>query len=131
MKLWKTTISKEEQAGRVRQVLKDVGLLEKKDLLPHQLSGGQNQRVAIARALVNNPTLILADEPTGNLDTKTGEIILETLERLHSEQGRTIIIITHEPYVALRAERIINIRDGEIVTDNKNHRRLIENNHTS
>lgn len=95
----------------------------------NQLSGGMTQRVAIARALVNNPTLVLADEPTGNLDTKTGEMVLDTFQRLHSEQGRTIVLITHEPYVAEHAERIINIRDGEIVTDDKNHhRRLINNN---
>jgi putative ABC transport system ATP-binding protein len=90
----------------------------------NQLSGGMMQRVAIARALVNNPALVLADEPTGNLDTKTGETVLGTFQRLHGEQGRTIVLITHEPYVAEHAERIIQIRDGEIVSDgkNKNHR---------
>ena len=94
----------------------------------NQLSGGMMQRVAIARALVNNPTLVLADEPTGNLDTKTGEIVLETFQRLHSERGRTIILITHEQYVAEHAERIINIRDGEIVSDQKNlNPRMIKN----
>ena len=94
----------------------------------NQLSGGMMQRVAIARALVNNPALILADEPTGNLDTKTGEIVLETFQRLHQKQGKTIILITHEPYVAEHAERIINIRDGQILTNNKNHNRRIINN---
>lgn len=93
----------------------------------NQLSGGMMQRVAIARALVNNPKLILADEPTGNLDTKTGEIILNTLGRLHSEHGRTIILITHEPYVAEHAERIIHIKDGEIVNDEKVQNRRKEN----
>ncbi len=97
----------------------------------NQLSGGMMQRVAIARALVNNPALILADEPTGNLDTKTGEMVLGTFQQLHYEQGRTIIIITHEPYVAEHAERIIHIRDGEIITDNANHRRRIINGSTS
>lgn len=87
--------------------------------LPNQLSGGMMQRVAIARALVNNPTLILADEPTGNLDTKTGEMVLDTFQRLHMGEGRTIVLITHEPYVAEHAERIIHIRDGEIVSDEK------------
>ena len=95
----------------------------------NQLSGGMMQRVAIARALVNNPTLVLADEPTGNLDTKTGEIVLDTFQRLHQEQGRTIVLITHEPYVAEHAERIINIRDGNIVEDGKvKHQRLVNHN---
>ena len=82
--------------------------------MPNQLSGGMMQRVAIARALVNNPSLILADEPTGNLDTKTGDAVLNTFKKLHSEQGRTIILITHEPHIAKYAERIIKIKDGEI-----------------
>lgn len=93
----------------------------------NQLSGGMTQRVAIARALVNNPALILADEPTGNLDTKTGEIVLETFQKLHLEQRRTIILITHESYVAEHAERIIYIRDGEIISDDKNHNWRIAN----
>ena len=87
----------------------------------NQLSGGMMQRVAIARALVNDPTLILADEPTGNLDTKTGNMVLETFQRLHKEQGRTIVLITHEPDIAEHAERIIHIRDGDIVSDSKSH----------
>lgn len=88
--------------------------------LSNQLSGGQIQRVAIARALVNDPTLILADEPTGNLDTKTGKIVLDTFQRLNREQGRTIILITHEPNVAEHADRIIHIIDGLIVEDKLN-----------
>jgi len=95
----------------------------------NQLSGGQMQRVAIARALVNNPTLVLADEPTGNLDSKTGEIVLSTFQNLHKE-GRTIVLITHEPYVAEHAERIIHIRDGEIAEDGKNHNRHVIHHHT-
>lgn len=95
--------------------------------LSNQLSGGMMQRVAIARALVNNPALVLADEPTGNLDTKTGEAVLGTLWRLHREHGRTIVLITHEPYVAEHAERIISLRDGEIVDDSPVKNRRVPN----
>ena len=96
--------------------------------LPNQLSGGMMQRVAIARALVNNPALVLADEPTGNLDTKTGEAVLHTFQQLHQKHGRTIVLITHEQYVAEHAERIIHVKDGEIVEDGKNHHRRLINN---
>lgn len=93
--------------------------------LSNQLSGGQIQRVAIARALVNNPMLILADEPTGNLDSKTGEIVMGTFQRLNRERGRTIIVITHEREVAEHAERIIHLKDGIVVEDSKKHARRI------
>ena len=89
--------------------------------LSNQLSGGQIQRVAIARALVNNPSLILADEPTGNLDSKTGEIVLNTFQKLNQEQGRTIVLITHELEIAEHADRIITIRDGVITSDSDTH----------
>lgn len=81
----------------------------------NELSGGMMQRVAIARALANSPSLILADEPTGNLDTKTGDAVINTFKELHEKHGRTIILITHEPYVAEKAERIIHIKDGKII----------------
>ncbi|PIU08103.1 MAG: ABC transporter, partial [Candidatus Moranbacteria bacterium CG08_land_8_20_14_0_20_34_16] len=85
----------------------------------NELSGGQMQRVAIARALVNNPSLVLADEPTGNLDTKTGELVLETFNRLNKKFGHTILLITHEKDVATHADRIIYIQDGILVKDEK------------
>lgn len=112
---------------RAKVALRAVGLPEDRwRHLPNQLSGGQMQRVAIARALVNDPAIVLADEPTGNLDTKTGEIVLDTFQRLNAEHGRTIVLITHERYVAEHADRIINIRDGAIIADERNgHRRTV------
>lgn len=101
---------------RAKQALLDSGFPEDRfHNLSNQLSGGQIQRVAIARSLVNDPAIILADEPTGNLDTKTGEIVLTTFKRLNKEQGRTIVLITHESDVAQHADRIIYVRDGKIV----------------
>jgi len=99
------------------------------DHYSNQLSGGMIQRVAIARALVNNPALILADEPTGNLDTKTGEAVLDTFQQLHMKHNRTVILITHEQYVAEHAERIIHIKDGTIIGDEKVKHRRIANHH--
>ena len=91
----------------------------------NQLSGGMMQRVAIARSLVNDPAMVLADEPTGNLDSKTGEVVLRTFQSLNSEHGKTIVLITHEPYVAEHADRIIHIRDGKILSDEKNHKKRL------
>jgi putative ABC transport system ATP-binding protein len=115
-------VGEKEREERAKEALFASGLDEGHfKNMSNQLSGGQIQRVAIARALVNNPHLILADEPTGNLDTKTGEIVLGTFQRLNSELGRTVVLITHEQDVAEHADRIIFIRDGKMVEDKKNH----------
>lgn len=117
-------VGEEEREKRAAAALVASGLAESHfDHRSNQLSGGQIQRVAIARALVNDPSLILADEPTGNLDTATGEIVLGTFQHLNEEKGRTIVLITHEHSVAEHAERIIHIKDGEIISDSKSHAR--------
>ncbi len=112
-------VPKEQRETQAKEALLQAGLdAAHFNNLSNQLSGGQMQRVAIARALVNNPSLILADEPTGNLDTQTGEIVLSTFEQLN-KAGRTIVLITHEHDVAMHAKRIIHIRDGKIFKDEK------------
>ena len=105
-----------ERKERARLALESVGLGDRIHHKPNELSGGQRQRVAIARALVNNPSIILADEPTGNLDSKAGEELMQLFEELH-QKGNTIILVTHEEYIAEHAKRIIRIRDGLIEAD--------------
>ena len=108
-------VSKGERLKRAEQALDDVSLSGRLKHLPNQLSGGERQRVSIARALVVNPRLIIADEPTGNLDSKTGGLIMQLLSRLNKERGITLVVATHDAELAHRAGRIINLRDGVIV----------------
>jgi putative ABC transport system ATP-binding protein len=96
-----------------------VGLTERKSNFPHQLSGGEKQRVAICRALINQPRILFADEPTGNLDSKNGTAILDLLVDLHAEQQTTLVLVTHSPEIAARAERVIFLQDGRLVDDRR------------
>lgn len=112
-------MSKSKRGERAADVLTSVGLGDRMDHKPNELSGGQRQRVAIARALVNKPSIILADEPTGNLDTRTSIEIMEILEKIH-DMGNTIILVTHEPEISAHAHRIVRLRDGEVESDMKN-----------
>ena len=109
-------LSEKEQAARAMESLERVGLADKAKNLPSQLSGGQQQRVSIARALAGNPSIILADEPTGALDSKTGKDVLDFLKKLHQE-GNTIVLITHDNTIAAQAERVIRVADGKVVYD--------------
>ena len=109
-------VSLESRRERAKKVLEQVGLGDRMDHKPNELSGGQRQRVAVARALANKPSIILADEPTGNLDSKTGEDIMLLFNELH-EAGNTIILVTHEEYIAENAHRIVRLHDGIIASD--------------
>jgi len=111
-------VPKKKRVERAKELLKAVNLLERADNLPSQLSGGEQQRVAIARALANDPKIILADEPTGSLDVKSSEIIINLFKKLNKEYGKTIIIVTHDIKVAENVDRIIVIKKGSIVADN-------------
>ncbi|WP_296384749.1 ABC transporter ATP-binding protein [Winogradskyella sp.] len=111
--------SKKQRSDRATEVLHDVGLADRMDHKPNQLSGGQRQRVAVGRALVNKPSIILADEPTGNLDTKTGTEIMGLFDDIH-KAGNTVIMVTHEEEVAAHAKRVIRLRDGIIESDTFN-----------
>jgi putative ABC transport system ATP-binding protein len=118
-------MSKRERRERAAEVLESVGLGDRLDHRPNELSGGQRQRVATARALVNRPSLLLADEPTGNLDTETGSEIMQLLEALH-RQGNTILLVTHEPDIARHARRIIHLRDGTLEEDEEVDQPMLE-----
>ena len=118
---WK---DKQKMNERIDDVLNKVGLDTKGHKMPHQLSGGEQQRIVIARALINDPELILADEPTGNLDSRTSEEIMALFEQLHLE-GQTIIMVTHEADIAQHADRIIHMRDGKVFEDSRDHERTI------
>ena len=115
-----------ERKERAEKALSDVGLADRMRHKPNELSGGQRQRVAVARALVTSPAIILADEPTGNLDSKTGEEIMQLFNELH-EKGNTIILVTHEEYIAEHAARIIRLKDGLVESDQLVERRYIPN----
>jgi len=118
-----TKIPVHEKNQRVKEAIKAVGLANRTNHMPNQLSGGEQQRVAIARAVVNHPSIIFADEPTGNLDSKSGQQIMEILQDLN-EKGHTIILVTHEKYTSEMAERVIQLKDGKIIDDKLiDHRR--------
>ncbi len=108
-------LSRALRRDRVRELLVAVGLEDRGRHRPHQLSGGEQQRVAIARALANDPPTILADEPTGELDTRTGSAIIDLLTKINQEYGKTIVVVSHDPEIARRAKRVIELRDGAIV----------------
>ena len=113
-----STEKEKNQKERAMEMLKMVGMEERAFHKPNELSGGQKQRVAIARAMINDPAIILADEPTGALDSKTGHMVMDLFHKLHEEQGKTIVLITHSQELAAETKRIVTILDGNIVSDN-------------
>lgn len=110
-------VPRRERLKRAEELLKIVGMTDRADHQPNELSGGQKQRVAIARAMANRPSLLLADEPTGALDSKTGRMIMDLFHKLHNEEGTTIVLITHSPELAEECDRIVTISDGSIIND--------------
>lgn len=121
--LWFQNVDEARRRKIAADILTEVGLGDRLGHKPYELSGGQRQRVAIARALAVDPDIIVADEPTGNLDSRSGATILEYIDRLHREKGKTILMVTHEQYVAQRAGRIIHIKDGRVEDDQTDHRK--------
>ena len=114
-------LSGKERQERARKALERVGLGDRMHHAPNELSGGQQQRVAIARAIVNEPAILLADEPTGALDSKTGVEIMELFQSLHKDHGQTVIVVTHDSYVARHTNRVIKLSDGHVISDEINH----------
>ena len=108
-----------QRIARAKELLELVGMEERMKHLPEELSGGQKQRVAIARAMANDPAIILADEPTGALDSTTGHMVMDLFHKLHEEEGKTIVLITHSPELAEETERIITIKDGNVLGERK------------
>lgn len=121
-----TKKSKDEKKQRARELLKLVGLSDREDHRPHRLSAGEQQRVAIARALANNPSIVLADEPTGNLDARTKYEVIRLLSKLNSEQGTTIIMVTHDSHIAAQAGRMLTLSDGKLLAKEKQGTHLLK-----
>ncbi|MCR4748660.1 MAG: ABC transporter ATP-binding protein [Lachnospiraceae bacterium] len=114
-------VGRKERTQRAEELMELVGMGDRMKHLPEELSGGQKQRVAIARAMANDPAIILADEPTGALDSETGRLVMDIFHKLHKEQGKTIVLITHSPELAEETERLITLKDGEIVGEREGH----------
>ncbi len=129
--LYGTRLSAQERRRRAIEKLELVGLAERLDHHPNQLSGGQQQRVAIARALVNEPSILMGDEPTGNLDSKTSRELIGLMRRLNQEKGITVILVTHDQDIAKNADRIVTLRDGQIISDTRDFAQAVKSLHSS